>query len=404
MRWLQPVGTVLTLNITTINEQTNFNNKYIQQMTKYYLHKPIYAMLLVSLFFTSCNGQTKTQPEADSVRKPNTIPGGQSKIVKTQNTNDNENLDCGLQDKAGNLWFTTTGEGVYCYDGKAFTNYITKDGLCSNEILSILEDKNGNIWFGTKKGACRYDGKTFTNIPIVANSGSNLYSSSSSIDPNGKNAVWSMLQDKTGKIWFGTFDGVYCYNGKNFFRFLDNDGVINDSGIQPKWVETILEDRAGNIWFGGRTNEGAIRYDGKSVTLFNPTGEKWLRTLLQDKAGNIWFGAYGSKVFRYDGKNFVRFAEKEITEWVFDMVEDKDGNLWFTSNSGDGGVTCYNPQTASFTHFTPKDCKSNYPIWSIMVDNIGNIWFGTKSIGLCRYDARLNDEVGQGKTFTSFSE
>ena len=75
-------------------------------MTKYYLHKPIYAMLLVSLFFTSCNGQTKTQPQADSVSKLNTNPTGQPKLIKSFSKNQQyyeeaQNVCCGLQDKAG---------------------------------------------------------------------------------------------------------------------------------------------------------------------------------------------------------------------------------------------------------------------------------------------------------------
>jgi ligand-binding sensor domain-containing protein len=347
-------------------------------MTKYYLYRPTYYLLLVLSFVTSANGQTK--------------------LIKTQGTGQNDNLQCGLQDKVGNLWFGTSGEGVYRYDGKTFTNFTEKDGLCNNSVLCILQDRNGNIWLGTNTGLCRYDGKNFTNIPIAAANGSNLRPSTySDIDPHGRDGVWSMMQDRSGKLWFGTFDGVYCYNGIAFSRFLDNDGVINKDSVRLQWVESILEDKDGNIWFGGRTNLGAFRYDGTSITkFFKPAGaEKWVRPLIQDKAGNIWFGVYGGGVIRYDGKTFARFAQKEVVGWIFYMVEDHDGNLWFSSNSRDGGVTCYDPVSGVFKYFTMKDCQSNYQIWNIMGDNKGNIWLGTKNVGLCRYD---------GKTFTNFSE
>ena len=66
------------------------------------------------------------------------------------------------KDKDGNLWFGITGgNGVFRYDGKVFTHFTTQDGLCNNDVGSILEDKNGNIWFCTEGGVCRYDGKAF---------------------------------------------------------------------------------------------------------------------------------------------------------------------------------------------------------------------------------------------------
>jgi len=360
-------------------------------ITKHHLHKPICSLLLVLIFFTSTYGQTQT----DSVSGSKTNPVAHPKLIKTQGTDKNQNLACGLMDKAGNLWFGTSGEGVYRYDGKLFTNFTTKDGLNSNVVHAVLEDKTGNIWFGTDAGLCHYNGKTFTNIPIIVADRSYLYSTTLNNTPSSKIAVWSMLQDRTGNFWFGTLDrGIYRYDGKTFARFLDNDGVKNDSGIKPLWVERILEDKAGNIWFGGRSwNElGVCRYDGRSVINFKPDNEAWLRPLLQDKAGNIWFGSRKHMLYRYDGTAFNRFAEKEITDWVFSMAEDTAGNLWF-SNGKNGGVTCYDGK--NFKYFTVKDGLNNNSVWCIVKDRGGYLWFGTKNIGLCRYD---------GKTFTGFSE
>ena len=60
------------------------------------------------------------------------------------------------------MWFTTDKNGVYCYDGKTMKNYTIKDGLVNNSVMSILEDKQGNLWFGTRGfGLSRFDGKTF---------------------------------------------------------------------------------------------------------------------------------------------------------------------------------------------------------------------------------------------------
>ena len=244
-------------------------------MTKYYVLKSIYSLLLVLIFLSSCNGQTKTKSPTDNRLKPKVILTGKPKLLKTQGSTEGDNVWCGLQDKAGNLWFGTTGEGAYRYDGKIFTQFTVKDGLSNNCVYSILEDKLGNIWFGTLDGICRYDGKNIIPIsipfsvrPIINNN--NYYSAQST-----KNTVWSMLQDKSGKIWFGTGDGVYCYNGFSFTRFLNNDGVINKDNLQLKMIDCMLEDKNGNIWFASGCPpgmEGVCRYDGRSITSSKPNG------------------------------------------------------------------------------------------------------------------------------------
>lgn len=107
-------------------------------MKKYLLLKPIFSILFVIACHTLCNGETQT---------------------------DFENMfRCSLLDKSGNLWFGTTGKGVYRYNAATadFTNFTTSDGLSDNFVSAIIEDKAGNIWFGTTKGVCRYDGKSFT--------------------------------------------------------------------------------------------------------------------------------------------------------------------------------------------------------------------------------------------------
>lgn len=350
------------------------------------------CLLLSLIFITSCNGQTGQQ---ETVFKPKTPKAGYPRLVKTQGTGGGTGR--ALQDKTGNIWFCSGGEGVYRYDGKLFYNYTTEDGLNSNEVTSILEDKTGNIWFGTKAGPCRYDGNTFTAIPILSND-IDSDPNTSSKKPAAKNEVWSIVQDKTGKFWLGTTDGIYCYDGKSFTHFLHNGEVINNTGFEVKKVESILEDKAGNIWFGGRTTDGLFRFDGTSLTNFKPDNEVWLRPIFEDKTGNIWFGARSHSVYCYDGKTFTNFAPKEFTDWVVAMAEDKAGNLWFNNGHGSSptcdvcGVIRYDGKT--FTHFTTKDGLGSNEVWGILQDKTGNFWFGTGN-GLCSYD---------GKSFTDFSD
>ena len=353
----------------------------------------VFTFLTILIFGTACNGPVKR-----NLPKEKEHP----KLIKT--IEGTGNVQCSLQDKAGNLWFGTGANGLYKYDGKSFRRFLVADGLNSNNVHSLLEDKDGKIWIGTYAGLCLYDGKTFTKIQIPL---------PKNLPPNknsnylGSHWVYSIMQAKSGKLWFVTIDGVYTYDGKSFTPFIINEAANGFLTSNDK-VERILEDKAGNIWFGGRTNEGVYRFDGKSIiniqlkkltTIHESVrfesdrivSHNWAWPQLQDKNGNIWFSNWGG-AYRYDGKSFMSFTKKEglSGNMVARIIEDKNEKIWF---GGDGGLSRYDGK--SFTRFTTKDGLPNLGVWSILEDKTGNIWVGTRQTGLYLYD---------GKVFVTYSE
>src|SRR4029078_12832960 len=82
-----------------------------------------------------------------------------------------------LEDRRGNLWFRSDGYGVLRYDGSSCKRFTRRAGLSSDTIWSIVEDRQGRIWFSCVQasqpattgdgGVCRYDGSTFTTFPDV---------------------------------------------------------------------------------------------------------------------------------------------------------------------------------------------------------------------------------------------
>jgi ligand-binding sensor domain-containing protein/signal transduction histidine kinase len=286
----------------------------------------------------------------------------------------NAYISCILEDKNGNLWFGTWG-GVSKYDGKSFTLLTQKEGLGSNAVSSIVEDKSGNLWFGKiNTGVSKYDGKNFTSFTVK--------------EGLSNDRVLSMHKDKSSNLWFGTKGGgVNKYDGKSFTHFTEKEGLSNNN------VYSIVEDKSGNFWFG--TDSGVSKYNGKSFENFTQKeglSNDTVYSILEDKRGNLWFGTGGGGVSKYDGESFSNFTDKEglSDNSVMSIREAKSGNLWF--GTGGGGVSKYDGK--SFENFTDKEGLSDNSVRSILEDKSSNLWFGTYRGGVCKYG---------GKSFTHFT-
>ena len=107
-----------------------------------------------------------------------------------------------LEDKSGNLWFGTYGGGVSRYDGKSFTHFTEKEGLSNNSVWSILEDKSGNLWFSTESG-----------INMV------------------KQEKLALINDKSNTVLFNTFEKNDGLKGLDFY----SNSVCLDSENRIWW-------------------------------------------------------------------------------------------------------------------------------------------------------------------------
>lgn len=279
------------------------------------------------------------------------------------------NIRAIIEDRKGNLWIATDGDGVSRYDGQEFRNFTTREGLANNFVWAVLEDRKGDLWFATRAGVCRYDGNGFEK-PMDFNDGL--------VD----NFVTSIVEDSKGNLWFGTMAGVSKYDGEAFENFTVEQGL----GHNHVW--SILEDRAGNLWFG--TEEGGVsKYDGKqfeTFTIEHGLGHNHVRAILEDRAGNLWFGTGGGGVSKYDGKQFDTFTTDNglVDNHVKAILEDSTGNLWFGTR---GGVSKYNGK--DFQNFTSRDGLIGNSVNTIIEGREGNLWFGTWGHGICQYDDRI---------------
>jgi ligand-binding sensor domain-containing protein len=151
-----------------------------------------------------------------------------------------------MEDRSGNIWFASEENGVFRYDGRMIKNITGKQGLGDNYAGGMIEDKEGNFWFTMKGGICRYDGKTFTDFTIN--------------DGLGGSEVWGILRETSGIIWITARGSTTRYdpsiptsNPKAFTVFSEDEFNC--------CVQSMYQDRSGNMWFG--TGQGLYRFDGR---------------------------------------------------------------------------------------------------------------------------------------------
>ncbi|HLO58198.1 MAG TPA: two-component regulator propeller domain-containing protein [Bacteroidales bacterium] len=255
------------------------------------------------------------------------------------------------EDSKGNLWFGTYNGGLSKMDArdKSFTYYDTGDGLASNWITAITEDKSGNIWIGHWKdnvntgGISRIDPKG--NIQVF-NTGNGLHD----------DHIWCITEDHEGNLLIGTTDmGLEIFKGEKFVSYMNTPGVIGNQ------VNAIIESTPGDIWFG--TNQGISEFH----------REKDRATVTQINQSNHFIS------------NQIRFFKK-----------DNNGNIWI--GTGDEGVLLYNTRKRQF--ISQPGINSYIPYYQVLtkgitaleITNDGHLWIGTIE-GLVEFDINNNRYV-----------
>ena len=315
-----------------------------------------------------------------------------------------------IQDRNDIYWLGTQA-GVSRFDGTAFTNYSSENGLAENGVRAICEDHLGNIWFGhTGGGVSRYKGGKFEVI----------HSLDSLINSN----VTSMVEDSTGHLWITTqssgvvelvnptvaldslesrqytgseisdrvFGGYMDHSGALYFVADPNVKVYNrDSarfdnvimnGIPQYYATTcILADHRGQLWFG-KYNGGLYRYDPETDEshmydlIEAGLSSNWVSTLFEDNRGNIWAGTWGGGMLRInrEGEMDLFSTENGLPGMkIWTILQDKEENILVGTQGN--GLCVYKGD--HFISYFVEDGLINSQVWSILQRDNGNIWFGT---------------------------
>lgn len=265
----------------------------------------------------------------------------------------------------GYLWIGTF-EGAARFDGVHFTIF-DSDGtpeFKSNQIMTELEDRAGNLWLGTNGGGLlRRTGGSFQ-----------LYTTA---DGLSSNYVRSLAEDQEGRIWIGMEgDG-----GVNRFRDGRFDVYTTKDGLPGGYARALVADLNGGVWVG--MDRGLALYKDGRFTIYTvkdglPVGS--VSALCLDHAGILWVGTFGGGLFRFEKGRFTNSGLGRAQARVSVIYEDHEFGLWVGSQGG--GLALL--KDGKFSYHSIADGLPGDTVNSIYEDAEGDMWIGTGDSGLCQ--------------------
>ncbi|WP_316831751.1 two-component regulator propeller domain-containing protein [Pedobacter aquatilis] len=252
----------------------------------------------------------------------------------------------------------------------SFKRITVDNGLPHNVVMSLLQDKKGYIWVGTYAGITRYDGLGFHSYP---------YNPMDTRTP-GNNQVLRFFEDSKGFIWVGTQNGLNRYNAdsNNFLRY-KFEGAPNVYQVMD-----IKEDDRGNIWAASTSGLYVLKATSKQNT-FQPSGicSSAVQSLYIDRLQNLWLGNNDSlKVYNLRSRRFSLpdiGLEKypELLHSVIQKVtQDHLGNYWIASETS--GLYLLEVNQKKTTHFSKNNGLLSNTVRDVIETDVHTIYVGTK--------------------------
>lgn len=292
-------------------------------------------------------------------------------------------------DSRGIIWITTFGNGLFAIDPDTgeLNHFTKKNGLPTNNLHCVTEDRSGEIWVGTdyagivRISVSKYPVKVYYPVGEEGNDRSN--------------AVRVIHEDSDNRYWFGTRDGEL---------------FVCDSLLQPVSNYRIAggmpydmaEDTLGNKWVITRTSNNVMIFPDKgngtphTVRLLKEKNQETsanLSSILRDDTGRMWLASLGEGLFLTEKKGshiYLRNFPMQTASLnnMRGMIQATDGLIWVST---DEGAIAFDPgQVAAgkneFTNFqfnsNDENSLSNNAVKVIFEDSQKRIWLGTLGSGL----------------------
>jgi len=316
----------------------------------------------------------------------------------------------------------TYAQSNFTKENFLFEHFTLPGGILANQVQQVVQDQNGFLWFGTKGGLIKYDGRDFKTFEANPQDTS-IYKT---------NYIESLLIDSEGMLWVGTYGGGLSKLNPYKEAYISLDlKLTKDIPRIDRYIYTILEDQSKNIWLG--TSKGLFKIQSKTleVSLFsadkeqsNQLNNNIIWNLYEDRSGTIWVGTgfpweyapSNGGLHRYNAttNDFTRFLHRsdDLTSISDNRIkaiyEDSKNNFWVGSMGS--SLDLMDRKSGTFERLDldyqhpikiskPSVKASSFTLSGfsqttfIHEDALGHLWIGAFNGGLNIYDPNSNVQL-----------
>lgn len=239
-----------------------------------------------------------------------------------------------------------------------FKKIQVNDGLSENAVYCILQDSKGFMWFGTKDGLNKFDGSSFRVFRNNAKKPNSI----------GNNFIRCLIEGDDGCLYIGTDAGLYIMDTveETFTKVTDK---TNDGQSITSAVNTVYLDNEGNIWVGSMY-QGVFKYNPKQEVLEKIELSKYSLgmnagwVIYGDLSETVWVGTrlgllrYNKNTGKLDPVESVFGFPENSHHEILSILEDNKGNFWLGTWAD--GLRLYDKQSDSYTSYLNRDDPYQY--------------------------------------------
>jgi diguanylate cyclase (GGDEF)-like protein len=277
-----------------------------------------------------------------------------------------ESISSLLEDNNGDLWLGTINKGIFRLSPDGVEQLSSEQGLPTNRILSLLQDRENSVWVGTNAGLYRLREAPFSSWTKKRGLAGDY--------------VRTVMSHSDGSLWIGSSSGLnrIVNNEVQTFSLADNNSPLS--------VLSLYEGEKGQVWLGTYTS-GLLKVQGDKVipvlSRGHGLGSNEVRAILLDSKKRLWVGtAVGITRINADGTLDQFSSHVNLpSRFILDLNEDMHGNIWIGTGVG---VAVINIDTDEMRIIKfPTELEAEYA-FGFYTDN-NYVWMATDR-GLVRYD------------------
>lgn len=261
-----------------------------------------------------------------------------------------------FEDSEGNMWFGSEAGGVSVLRDQPFSSIATQQGLSADFVRTVFQDGSGAIWIGTNNGGL--DKLSGGEISALRSEGG-----------LSSNVVLALAE--TGQdLWVGTSDGLTRIRNGQSRLFTAADGMADN------FVRSLFADANGSLWIG--TRNGLSHWSGgvfRTYSTMDGLGSDVIGSVMRTHSGELWVGTLAG-LSRLAGNRFVNYTTRNGLggDAVTALFEDGGGSLWIGTNAR--GLTRL--RGGKFTALAPEKSGLPVTVYGILEDDAGNLWMGSQ--------------------------